>query len=82
MSDKPKMNLSEQASIILRDICFARRKVLKAGDISSADELPKHTELDEFAARQALPVFDFFRSAMAGHEEAIRRQSELQAAPV
>ncbi len=78
MSDKPKMNLSEQASRILRDTCFARMKVLKAGDIGSADELPKHTELGEFAARQALPVFDFFRSAMAGHEEAVRRQSAVQ----
>ena len=78
MSDKPKMKLSEQASGILRDICFARIKVLKAGNISSADELPKHTELDEFAARQSLPVFDFFRSAMAGHEEAVRRQSAVQ----
>ena len=27
MSDKPKMNLSEQASRILRDTCFARMKV-------------------------------------------------------
>lgn len=78
MNDKPKMKLSDQVSGILRDICFARMKVLKAGDISSADELPKHTELDEFAARQSLPVFDFFRSAMAGHEEAIRRQSAVQ----
>ena len=78
MSDKPKMNLSEYASRILRDICFARMKVLKAGDISCAEELPKHTELDEFTARQALPVFDFFRSAMAGHEEAVRRQSAVQ----
>ena len=78
MSDKPKMKLSEQASGILRDICFVRMKVLKAGDIASADELPKYTELDEFAARQALPVFDFFRSAMAGHEEAVRRQSAVQ----
>lgn len=78
MSDKPKIKLSEQESTILRDICFARMKVLKAGDISDADELPKHTELDEFAARQLLPVFDFFRSAMAGHEEAVRRQSAVQ----
>ena len=78
MSNKPKMMLSEQASRILRDACFARMKVLKAGDISSANELPKHTDLDKFAARQSLPVFDFFRSAMAGHEEAVRRQSAVQ----
>ena len=78
MSDKPKMKLSEQASGILLDICLARMKVLKAGDISCAEELPKHTELDEFAARQSLPVFDYFRSAMAGHEEAVRRQSAVQ----
>ena len=78
MSNKPNMHLSEQASRILRDACFARMKVLKAGDISSANELPKHTDLDEFAARQSLPVFDFFRSAMAGHEEAVRRQSAVQ----
>ena len=51
MSDKPKIKLSEQESGILRDICFARMKVLKAGDNSSEDDLPKYTELDEFAAR-------------------------------
>ena len=78
MSDKPKMKLSEQASVILRDLCFSRMKVLRAGDISSVDELPKHTELGEFAARQSLLVFDFFRSAMAGHEEAVKRQSLVQ----
>ena len=78
MSDKPKMKLSEQASGILRDLCFSRMKVLRAGDISSVDELPKHTELGEFAARQSLLVFDFFRSAMAGHEEAVKRQSLVQ----
>jgi hypothetical protein len=78
MSDKPKMKLSEQASGILRDICFARMRVLKAGDIVNADALPKHTELGEFAARQSLHVFDFFRSAMAGHEEAVKRQSVVQ----
>ncbi len=78
MSDKPKMKLSEQASGILRDICFARMRVLKAGDIVNADALPKHTELGEFAARQSLHVFDFFRSAIAGHEEAVKRQSVVQ----
>ena len=78
MSDKPKIKLSEQESGILRNICFARMKVLKAGDNSSEDDLPKYSELDEFAARQALPVFDFFRSAMAGHEEAVKRQSAVQ----
>lgn len=78
MSDKPKMKLSEQASGILRDLCFSRMKVLRAEDISSADELPKHTELGEFAARQSLLVFDFFRSAMAGHEEAVKRQLLVQ----
>ena len=78
MSDKPRMELSEQESTILRDICFTRTKVLKAGDINSADALPLHKELDEFAARQSLPVFDFFRSAMTGHEEAVKRQSAVQ----
>lgn len=76
--DTKTIRLSEKESTILRDICFARMKVLKAGDISDADELPKHTELDEFAARQSLSVFDFFRSSMAGHEEAVRRQSAVQ----
>ena len=78
MSDKPKMRLSEQESTILRDICYARMKVMKAGEISIAEELPKHTELDEFGARQSLSVFDFFRSAMAGNEVAVRRQSTDQ----
>ena len=78
MSDKPKMKLSEQASVILRDICLTRMKVLKAGATSRVGELPKHIEVDEFTARQALPVFDFFRSAMTGHEEAVKRQSLVQ----
>lgn len=78
MSEKPKMNLSEQGSTILRDICFARMKVLKVGDIGIAEDLSKYTELDELVARKSLPVFDFFRSAMAGHEEAVRRLSAVQ----
>ena len=78
MSDKPKINLSEQNSTILRDICFARMKVLKAGGICSADDLPRKKELMEFTARQSLPVFDFFRSAMAGNVEAAKRQSAVQ----
>ena len=78
MSDKPKMNLSEQNSTILRDICFARMKVLKAGETGSADDLPRQKELTEFTVRQSLPVFDFFRSAMAGNVEAVKRQSAVQ----
>ena len=78
MSDNPKMKLSEQESGILRDICYARMRVLKAGDISSVDALPRDAELDEFAARQSLHAFDFFRSAMTGNVDAVKRLSAVQ----
>ena len=72
------MQLTDWESTILRDICFARAKVLRAGDSQTPEELPRHTELPEFAARQALPVFDFFRCAYFGNEEGVKRQTEKQ----
>lgn len=61
MNDKPKMQLSNRESIVLRDICFARMKVLHAGDSQTLEELPHQTELSENTARQSLHAFDFFR---------------------
>ena len=75
---KKSMKLSELESRILRDICYARMRVLKAGEVESPEAIPLKTELNDFMARQCLTVFDFFRCAMAGNEVAIRRQAEKQ----
>ena len=78
MSDKPKMELSELETRILRDLSFAQMKVLKSGDPRTAEGLPIHNELDEMIARQALPVFDFFRCAYFGNTDGLKRQAEKQ----
>ena len=78
MNDKPKMQLTNRESTILRDICFARMKVLHAGDSQTLEELPHQTELSENTARQSLHVFDFFRCAYFGNEEGVKRQTEKQ----
>jgi len=75
---KMTMKLSEIESLILRDVCYARMKVLKAGKMEDPEAVPIHTELNDFLVRQCLPVFDFFRCAMEGNELAVRRQADKQ----
>ena len=75
---KMTMKLSEMESLILRDVCYARMKVLKAGKMEDPEAVPIHTELNDFLVRQCLPVFDFFRCAMEGNELAVRRQADRQ----
>ena len=72
------MSLTDQESKILRDICFARMKVLHAGDLKTPEELSLHSELSEAPARLALPAFDFFRCAWVGNEEGVKRQARAQ----
>ena len=72
------LKLSGQEARILRDICFARMKVLKAGDPETPKDLPKQNELNEMVARQCLIVFDFFSCAMMGNERSVRIQAEKQ----
>lgn len=78
MGSKTMMQLTEREAIILRDVCYARMKVLKAGEPSQPNDLPIYKELSDIAARQALVVFDFFRSAMAGNAEAVRHLAAVQ----
>lgn len=75
---KMTMKLSEIESLILRDVCYARMKVLKAGKMEDPEAVPIHTELNDFLVRQCLPAFDFFRCAMEGNELAVRRQADKQ----
>ena len=75
---KMTMKLSEMESLILRDVCYARMKVLKAGEMEDPEAVPIHNELNDFLVRQCLPVFDFFRCAMEGNELAVRRQADKQ----
>lgn len=74
------MLINDLESVILRDICFARMKVLKAGDPESAEALPIQHELTGLTGRQVVPAFDFFKCAMAGNEEAVKRQAAAQKA--
>ena len=78
MGDRPKLHITEKESIILRDICFARMRVMKAGDVTGVNSLPIHSKLSEFEARQSLPVFDFFRSVYSENEEAVKRLAAAQ----
>lgn len=78
MDYKPKLELSEQERLILRDLCFSRMKVLNAGDARNVNAIPVHAYLSVFEARQALPVFDFFRSVYSGNVEAVKRLAVAQ----
>ena len=75
---KMTMKLSEMESLILRDVCYARMKVLKEGEEEDQEPVPSCAELNVFLVRQCLPVFDFFRCAMEGNELAVRRQANKQ----
>ena len=75
---KEIMGLSNQEAQILRDVCYARMKVLEAGDPQSPGELPLHAELNGLLVRQSLIVFDFFRCAMAGNDIAVKKQAKKQ----
>ena len=70
---KEQLQLSEGEALLLRGLSFARMVVLKAGDPKGAEDLPLHNTLDEHTARMALPVFDFYRSAVSGNTEAVMR---------
>ena len=72
------LSLSEGEARLLRGLSYARMVVLKAGDPHSVEDLPLLFELDDHAARMALPVFDFYRSAASGNTEAVKRQAAAQ----
>ena len=75
---KEQLQLSEGEALLLRGLSFTRMVVLKAGDPKGAEDLPLHNTLDEHTARMALPVFDFYRSAVSGNTEAVMRQAAAQ----
>ena len=70
--------LSDQEAVILRDVCYARIKVLKAGEPKRPEAFPLHVKLNSLLVRQSLIVFDFFRCAMAGNEITVKKQAKKQ----
>lgn len=76
--EEKALQLSGKESRILRDICFARMKVLRAGDPESPEEVPLSGILNDFMVRQAVIAFNFFRCAWSGNEEGVKRQTENQ----
>ena len=76
--EKMLMRLTAQERQILQDIYFARIKVLYAGNSAYEATPSALRERTEQTARQALHVFDFFRSATAGNTEAVRIQLRNQ----
>ena len=50
--------LKEKETVMLRDICFARMKVMHAGEILAPEELPIHSQMSMIAARQVMKVTD------------------------
>lgn len=69
--------LNDQEQRILRDIIFARSKVLGSWDAEDITVVPMYTELRESNVRQALVVFDFFRCAYAGNMEGLKHQTAV-----
>jgi len=76
--EEKTLHLSEKESRILRDVCFAGMEVLHAGDPEKPAEVPLSDVLNEFMARQAVRVFNFFRCAWSGNEEGVKRQAVAQ----
>ena len=72
------MSLSDREAGILRDICFARMRVLHTIEVGSPEVLPMNTEVPVPTARLSLTVFDFFHSAMAGNEPAVKLLAQRQ----
>ena len=72
------IRLTSKEAQILRDVCFARMKVLQAVDPAEAASLLVPTELSELLVRQALSVFDFFRCAWYGNAEGVKRLAKAQ----
>ena len=70
--------LEEKEAIILRDICYARMKVMHAGEILAPEGLPVHRQLSEIAARQVMKVFNFFCCVWSENEEGVKRQAKDQ----
>lgn len=75
---KAPIKLTAKEGQILHDICLVRRKALQPGKMDSNENQPLPKELKEQTSRQALHIFDFFRSAMSGNMEAIRIQLRNQ----
>ena len=73
-----ELSLKGKEMIILRDICFARMKVMHAREIQVPEELPVHRQLSEIAARQAMSVFNFFSCVWSENEEGVKRQAKDQ----
>ena len=78
MKEGREMKISELEAVVLLDLCFARQKVLGMGNLEREEETPLRLEVGEFAARQTLTAFDFFRCAWEGNEKAIRQQARAR----
>ena len=70
--------LEEKEAIILKDICYARMKVMHAGEILAPEELTIHSQMSMIAARQVMKVFNFFCCAWSENEEGVKRQAKDQ----
>ena len=70
---KETITLTELEVRILRDISFARMKVLNTESSYTPEDVTPDPALTVFAARQSLPMFDFFRCAFFGNTEGLKR---------
>ena len=73
MRNDRKLSLTNSEAGILRDICFARMRVLNAGNAENATDLPLNAALSEFAAQQSLLVFLFWHYATDANADGVCR---------
>ena len=78
MREDERLSLTDKEANILRDICYARMKVMKEGMTENVSDLPLNTLLSEFAARQSLLVFLFWHYATDENEDGLRSMVALQ----
>ena len=75
---KETITLTELEVRILRDISFARMKVLNTESSYTPEDVTPDPALTVFTARQSLSLFDFFRCAWYGNTEGLKRISAGQ----
>ncbi len=76
--EKENIVLTGKEAEILRDLCFARNKVLQTDHAQSPEELPLRTVFSVKTARDTKPLFDFYSCVRCGNVEGLKHQKDAR----
>ena len=76
--EKESIVLAGKDAEILRDLCFARNKVLQTDHAQSPEELPLRTVFSVKTARDTKPLFDFYSCVRCGNVEGLKHQKDVR----